>query len=100
MEKNILATFEVIHALNVLHTDIRPSNILVAEDRDKVWIVDFENGQIFADGDEAREYEISKEMEAIHEMLRDIKKGPGRAGYLPLPESEIPNLRVSSLDVC
>lgn len=100
MEKEILAAFEEIHAFNVLHGDVRPSNILVAEDGNKVWIIDFEDGQIIADGDEEREPEISNEMEAVHEMLLDIKKGLNHGGCLPLPETEIPAPQVSSLEVC
>ena len=99
VEKEILAAFEAIHSLNVVHGDIRAANILVAEEGNKVWIVDFEDGQILADGDDERESEISNEMEAVNEMLKDIKKGPGRAACLPLLESEIPTRRFSSLEV-
>ena len=99
MEKAVLAAFDEIHALNVIHGDVRPANILVTEDENKVWIIDFEDGKILADGDEGRESEISNEMEAICEMLHDIKTRSGRGGCLPLPASEIPTARVSSLEV-
>ena len=89
MEKDVFAAFEEIHALNVIHGDIRPANILVTEDENKVWIIDFEDGQILANGVEGRESEISIEMEAVREMLHDIKTNSGR-GCLPLPASEIP----------
>ena len=80
MEKEVLTAFEEIHHLNVVHGDGRPANILVAEDGNKVWIIDFEVGQIIADGDEERESKISDEMEAVREMLQYMKTGPGPSG--------------------
>jgi hypothetical protein len=73
---------------------------LITEDGNNVWIIDFEDGQIIADGDEERGSDILNEMEAVHEMLWNVKKGPGHAGCLLLPESEILNQQVSSLEVC
>jgi serine/threonine protein kinase len=35
-EKENLATFEATHALNVVHGDVRPANILTAEEGNKV----------------------------------------------------------------
>ena len=80
MEKEVLTAFEEIHHLNVVHGDVRPANILVAEDGNKVWIIDYEVGQIIADGDEERESKVSDEMEAVHEMLQYMKTGPGPSG--------------------
>jgi len=100
MEKQVLATFKEIHTLNVVHGNVRPANILVAEDGNKVWIIDFEDGQIIADGDEERESKVSDEMEAVREMLRDIKKGPSPNGCLLLPESEIPTPCQNLSEVC
>lgn len=100
MEKQVVAAFEQIHNLNVVHGDVRPANILVAEDGNKVWIIDFEDGQIIADGDEDRESKVSDEMEWVRQMLRDIRKGQSPGGCLPLPGSEIPTPRVSSVEVC
>ena len=80
MEKEVLTAFEEIHHLNVVHGDVRLANILVAEDGNKVWIIDFEVGQIIADGDEERESKVSDEMEAVHEMLQYMKTGPGPSG--------------------
>jgi RIO-like serine/threonine protein kinase len=99
VEKEVLAAFEEIHALNVIHGDVRSANILVAEGGNKVWVIDFEDGQILGDGDEKRESEISNEMEAVCEMLQDINKRSGRDSCLRLPESEIPTALVSSLEV-
>jgi hypothetical protein len=96
-----LAAFDAIRALNVVHGDVRPENIRGAEDGNKVWIIDFEDGQIIADGDEAKESDISNEMEEVHRMLWAVKKGPGRIGCLPpVAESEIPTQWISSLEVC
>lgn len=101
MEKEVIAAFEEIHNLNVIHGDVRLANILVSEDGNQVWIIDFEDGQIMVDRDEERESKVSDEMKAVHEMFRDIKKGPSSInGYLPFPESEIPTPRVPSLEVC
>jgi RIO-like serine/threonine protein kinase len=100
VEKEVLAAFEEIHNLKVIHGDVRPANVLVSEDGNQVWIIDFEDGEIIVDGDEERESKVSGEMKAVHEMFWDIKKGPSSNGYLPFPESEIPTPRVSSMEVC
>jgi RIO-like serine/threonine protein kinase len=100
VEKEILAAFEDIHNLDVLHGDVRLANILVAEDRNKVWVIDFEDGEIIADGDEERECKVSNEMEVVREMLQDIRKGQGPVGCLPLPGGEIQAPQVSSVEVC
>ena len=98
MEKEVLTAFEEIHHLNVLHGDIRPANILVAEDGNKVWIIDFEDGEIIADGDEDRESKISDEMKAVHEMLQDIKTGPHPSGRLF--DGEISTCQVPPVELC
>ena len=98
MEKNILAAFEEIHRLNVVHGDVRPANILVAEEGNKVWIIDFEDGEIIVDGDEERESKVSDEMKAVHEMLQYIKSGPGPSGRLL--GGEILTCQVPPLEVC
>jgi RIO-like serine/threonine protein kinase len=98
VEKQVLAAFEEIHNLNVVHGDVRPINILVAGHGNKVWIIDFEDGQIIADGDGERESKVSEEMNAVREMLREIKKGPSSNGCLPHLQSEIP--WVPSLEAC
>jgi serine/threonine protein kinase len=42
MEGKILEAFDNIHQLGVVHNDVRPENILVAQPEGSVWIVDFE----------------------------------------------------------
>jgi len=98
VEKDILTAFQEIHHLNVVHGDVRPANVLVAEDGNKVWIIDFEDGEIIADGDEDRESKISDEMKAVREMLQDIKTGPRPRGHLL--DDEISTCQVPPLEVC
>lgn len=99
MEKEILAAFEMIHNLNVIHGDVRTANVLIAENGNEVWIIDFDYGEIIEDrGD--REFLISAEMEAVREMLRDVRKGAASGGCFPPGESDIPAVAISSLEVC
>ena len=64
-----------------------------------MWIIDFEDGKILSDGDDETMSKISKEMEAINEILRDIKKSRGCTDDLPLSESGDLNAWLSSLTV-
>jgi len=56
--KKVEKAFAEIHKLEVIHGDVRASNILVAED-ESIWILDFESaqvvsgsrGQVFIDGE-------------------------------------------------
>ena len=99
MENEVLEAFEAIHALNVVHGDIRSSNILVAEDGNEVRIIDFEDAKILGDGDEESESEMSNEMEVVNDMLRDIKKSRAHPACNRLPESELPNGTFPPLEV-
>ena len=98
MEKEILAAFEKIHHLNVIHGDVRTANILIAENGNKVWIIDFDYGEIIEDRGE-RESLISAEMEVVREMLRDVRKGATSRGCFPPGESDISTV-ATSLKVC
>ena len=98
MEKEILAAFEKIHNLNVIHGDVRTANILIAEKGNKVWIIDFDYGEIIEDRGE-RESLISAEMEVVREMLRDVRKGATSRGCFPPGESDISTV-AASLKVC
>ena len=99
MEKDILVAFDMIHNLNVIHGDVRTANVLIAEKGNKVWIIDFDYGEIIEDrGD--RESLISAEMEAVREMLRDVRKGAAAGGCFPPRESDISTVAISSLEVC
>jgi len=99
VEKEILAAFEMIHSLNVIHGDVRTANILVAENGNKMWIIDFDYGEIIEDRGE-REFLISAEMEAVWEMLRDVRKGVASGDCFPPGESDISTVAISSLEVC
>ena len=44
-----MEVFNVIHGLNVVHGDIRPENMPVAEENSRMWIVDFKFAQIIDD---------------------------------------------------
>jgi len=99
VEKDILVAFDMIHNLNVIHGDVRTANVLIAEKGNKVWIIDFDYGEIIEDrGD--RESLISAEMEAVREMLRDVRKGAAAGGCFPPRESDISTVAISSLEVC
>jgi RIO-like serine/threonine protein kinase len=100
VEKEILTAFEEIHDLNVIHGDVRMANILVAESGNKVWIIDFEDGEIIEDGDERLGSLISNELDAVHEMLRDIREGAVPIDCLPPRENGISTMQVPSLRVC
>ena len=89
MEKEVLIAFDTIHRLNVVHGDVWLANILVAEDGNKVWIIDFEDGQIIADGDEEMESKVADEMEAVRKMLWYIKTGACPSGYSEIPTSQV-----------
>jgi RIO-like serine/threonine protein kinase len=100
VEKAILTSFEEIHGLNVIHGDVRPANIQVAEHGNRVWIIDFEDSRIVEPGDEQRESLISTEMELVHQMLGDIRKGTVSTGCLPLRGSAVSTAQTLSLQVC
>ena len=70
----------------------------MAEDGNKVWIIDFEDGEIITDGDEERESKVSNEMKAVREMLQYIETGPSLSGCLL--DSEISTCQVPPLEVC
>jgi serine/threonine protein kinase len=72
-ESLILNAFAAIHSLGVIHGDVRSENILVSENGDAVWIIDFEFAEIVKEGDEAKMAEIFHETQAIEDLLRELK---------------------------
>jgi serine/threonine protein kinase len=70
VERKIFDAFDAIHSLDVVHGDVRPENILVSDDGNAVWIVDFEFSEI-VDGDEGKESKFSCENRAVKELLSD-----------------------------
>jgi serine/threonine protein kinase len=84
VEKDVVVAFDAIHALNVVHGDIRPENVLVAEENSEVWIVDFEFARII---DDKEDPEFSTETRAVKDMLGNMKiKSRGCPSTLPPPE--------------
>ena len=79
-----MEAFDAIPALNIVYGDIRPENVLVAEENSRVWIVDFEFARII---DNKEDPELSKEIRAVKDMLRNMKiKSGGCPSSLQLPE--------------
>src|SRR5438045_5805253 len=72
-ESEILKAFEAIHSLDVVHGDVRADNILVAEGGNMVWIIDFEFAEIINEGNDAKEFKISEETQAVRELLKGFK---------------------------
>jgi RIO-like serine/threonine protein kinase len=82
VERRVLQAFEAIHALHVVHGDVRPANVLVGDDG-MVWVVDFEFSSIV---DDHNSDQFSSEMSAVKEMLRVTKLGDRmQPGCLQLP---------------
>ena len=67
MERKILDVFDNIHQLGVVHNDVRPENVLVAQPDGSVWVVDFEHA---GSGDEAS---CNIERELVKEMIREAR---------------------------
>ena len=61
----------------------------MTEDRNKVWVIDFEDSEIIADRDEETECKISNEMEVVRQMLQDIRKGQSPGSCLHLLRGDI-----------
>ena len=69
-----MASFTEIHALGVIHGDVRPENILVSEEEGKVWVIDFEFAEILVDGDGDADSKVAEEIIALNDMLADVKR--------------------------
>ena len=72
-EDEILNAFKAIHALGVVHGDVRAENILITKDRNAVWIIDFEFAEIMERASEA-ESMIYQETEAVKQLLNEFKE--------------------------
>jgi serine/threonine protein kinase len=71
-ESKILKAFDGIHALGVLHCDIRADNILVGEEGNHVWIVDFEFAHVIGVGEDAKQ-RLSAELKEVKRLLTEIR---------------------------
>jgi hypothetical protein len=81
IEREIENAFSAIHGRGVIHGDPRAANILVSNDPKipKVWIIDFEFGQIVDRQDAERL--MSEEMSSVRDILRRLKdEGPSVLG--------------------
>ena len=67
MDRKILDVFDNIHRLGVVHNDVRPENVLIAQSDGSVWVVDFEHAGI---GDEVS-YNIERQL--VVEMIHDVR---------------------------
>ena len=71
-ESKILKAFDGIHALGVLHCDVRADNILVGEEGNHVWIVDFEFAQVIGVEEDAKQ-RLSQELKEVKRVLTKIR---------------------------
>jgi len=89
-ENNIIKGFESIHALGVIHGDIRAENILVSKGGNAAWIVDFEFSALVGKGHTVKLFKTAQEMVEIKRLLMEIKnsaaecEGRTRNSYLSL----------------
>ena len=72
-EKEIMMAFDAIHALGVVHGDIRAENILVTEDGNSAWIIDFEYSEILPV--EEIDSRSTSEKETVADLLATIRSG-------------------------
>ena len=67
-----MKAFNAIHALGVAHGDARADNILVSEEGNAVWIVDFEFAVVVGDEEDAKQ-RFSRELKEVKRVLMEIK---------------------------
>ena len=94
-ESVILKAFDAIHSLNVIHGDVRPGNILVAESGNAAWIIDFEFAEIIKEEDDGRDTLISEETQVVRELLGGFKNHHDENGFHEdlkenLPRNDVP----------
>ena len=46
MERKILEAFDNVHQLGIVHNDVRPENVWIAQPEGSVWVEDFEHASI------------------------------------------------------
>lgn len=78
-EIEIFNAFDSIHSLGVIHGDIRADNILVAEEGNAAWIIDFESAEIVTERNDVNESQFFQESITIKELLKGLKTG-GNSG--------------------
>lgn len=70
-EKLILRAFDAVHALEVLHCDVKLPNILIGKN-DQVWIIDFEFS-LNVEKNAKREDRFAEEREHVVQLLTDVR---------------------------
>ena len=80
-----MTAFSAIHALGIIHGDIRAENILVSKDN-SAWIIDFEFAEFVTAED--MDSSITAENEALEDLFARIRV----TGNKPLNGSESPLL--------
>ena len=66
-----MEAFDAIHALGVLHCDVRTQNILIGKN-DQVWIIDFEFS-LKVEQNAKREDRFAEEREHVVQLLTDVR---------------------------
>jgi RIO-like serine/threonine protein kinase len=77
VKKEILKAFKAIHALGVVHGDVRADNILVGKD-ESVWIIDFEFAAI-VEGNQIGAAAASESGE-VEYLLNEVKRASSGVG--------------------
>ena len=72
-ETEILNAFDSIHSLGVIHGDSRADNILVAEEGDAAWIIDFEFEEVIVEGFYERRLQTTQDTEVVKRLLAKHK---------------------------
>ena len=73
IKSKICEAYRAIHTYGVVHGDVGAHNIIISPDGQRVWIIDFEAGQVL--GDAYGDLAIRKEMEDLHCMFEDLRMG-------------------------
>ena len=66
-----MEAFDAIHALGVEHCDVRPENVLVDNEGDGDWVIDFEFYTVMEDGDPQKK--ATNEKSVVVQMLTEMK---------------------------
>jgi serine/threonine protein kinase len=74
VESKVLEAFDSIHRLGVVHNDVKPDNILVAQPEGSVWIVDFE------DAGTGNDLTCAVERQLVRDVISRLKGGADTHG--------------------
>ena len=71
IESRIREAYRAIHTYGVIHGDVGAHNIIISPGGQRVWIIDFEAGQVLSEEYKA----IRGEMEDLSCMFEDLRMG-------------------------